>query len=86
MIEGDVYKFAVKDQSGYIHEKADPYAFYAELRPKTGSRIWNIEKYQWKDKKWMKKRAESQNLAKPMSIYKSIWLHGCMCRKRGTGL
>jgi 1,4-alpha-glucan branching enzyme len=67
--EGDVYKFAIKDQNNTILEKADPYAHFAELRPKTGSIVWNINKYKWKDKKWMKKRAESQNLAKPMSIY-----------------
>lgn len=67
--QGDVYKFAVKTQSGNVIDKADPYAYYAEIRPKTGSKVWDIHHYQWKDSKWMKKRAQNQNLAKPMSIY-----------------
>ncbi len=67
--EGEVYKFSIKAQNGHILEKADPYGRFSELRPKTGSVVWDISKYKWKDSKWMKKRAQSQNLDKPMSIY-----------------
>lgn len=67
--EKEVYKFVIKTQHNHILEKADPYAFYGELRPKTGSVVWNINKYKWKDKDWMMKRQKSQNLDKPMSIY-----------------
>ncbi len=66
---GEIYKFMIKTQHNHILEKADPYAFYAELRPKTGSVVWDINKYKWKDSKWIKKRSQSQNLDKPVSIY-----------------
>ena len=33
--EGCMYKFAITDKDGTLHYKADPYAFYAELRPGT---------------------------------------------------
>ena len=67
--EGEIYKFVIRAQNGHVLEKADPYAFYAELRPKTGSVVWNINKYKWKDSKWLKERAKSQNLDKAVSIY-----------------
>jgi 1,4-alpha-glucan branching enzyme len=67
--EGEVYKFVIKSQNNHILEKADPYGFYSELRPKTGSVVWNVNKYKWKDKDWMMKRQQSQNLDKPMAVY-----------------
>lgn len=69
MSEGDVYKYAVKTRYGKVKDKADPYGYYSEVRPKTGSIVWNINKYKWNDTKWIERRAASQNLAKPMSIY-----------------
>jgi 1,4-alpha-glucan branching enzyme len=67
--EGETYKFCIKTQSNHILEKADPYGFFSELRPKTGSRVWDINKYKWNDSEWLRKRQESQNLHKPISIY-----------------
>ncbi len=68
--EGDLYKFEVKSKyKGIISEKADPYAFYTELRPKNASVVHNIKKYMWKDKKWMKARDEKNWLEAPISIY-----------------
>ena len=34
---GEVYKYEVKDQSGNISEKSDPYGFQFEVRPASGS-------------------------------------------------
>lgn len=69
MSEGDVYKYAVKTGYGKVKDKADPYGYFSEVRPKTGSIVWNINKYKWNDGKWIEKRSASQNLAKPMSCY-----------------
>ncbi len=67
--EGDIYKYTIKTQDNHLMEKADPYGFYAEMRPKTGSIVWNINKYQWNDENWLNKRSRCRNLEKPMSIY-----------------
>ncbi len=55
--EGDTYKYSIKPKgSETLLQKADPYAFRSELRPKDASIVHNINKYKWKDSEWMKKR------------------------------
>src|SRR5438132_8563580 len=40
---GAVYKYAITSHNqGYKVEKADPYAFRADLRPRTGSVVWDL--------------------------------------------
>ena len=41
--EGDGYKFEVHGADGQLRLKADPFAFYAEVPPKTASRIYQLE-------------------------------------------
>ncbi|MEZ4869865.1 MAG: 1,4-alpha-glucan branching protein GlgB [Caldilineaceae bacterium] len=68
--KGTSYKYAVKSQHlGYEVDKADPYAFYSEVRPQTASRVWEIDRYAWQDEAWMSRRREQQALDKPMTIY-----------------
>jgi 1,4-alpha-glucan branching enzyme len=66
---GDVYKYEIKTPDGELYHKADPYAFYAELRPNTASRVFDISRYQWKDEEWVSNRAHSNVFDKPVSIY-----------------
>jgi 1,4-alpha-glucan branching enzyme len=67
---GTIYKYEIKSsQKGLLAEKADPYAFYSELRPKSASVVWNLEGYAWSDGNWMKKRSENNHFESPMSIY-----------------
>ncbi|MBF0492617.1 MAG: 1,4-alpha-glucan branching protein GlgB [Deltaproteobacteria bacterium] len=67
--EGTLYKYAVySSHNHYQAEKADPFAFAAELAPRTASKIWNLD-YCWKDQVWMKNRAEKNSLQAPLSIY-----------------
>src|SRR5579875_990359 len=41
--EGALYKYAIDSRYlGYRTERADPYAFYAELRPNTASIVYDI--------------------------------------------
>jgi 1,4-alpha-glucan branching enzyme len=54
---------------GHREMKADPCALFAELPPKTGSVVANIERYEWRDGDWMKRRGETDWLRQPMSVY-----------------
>ncbi|HOV13680.1 MAG TPA: 1,4-alpha-glucan branching protein GlgB, partial [Spirochaetota bacterium] len=69
LVEGEIYKFEVKTQDDRILEKADPYAFRTELRPKTASIVHTVGKYKWNDAKYMKKRDEKNHLNEAISIY-----------------
>lgn len=68
--EGMHYKYSIKSRfMGYQVDKSDPYAFYAEVRPSTDSRVWNINKYQWHDEEWLASRPQRQALDQPLNIY-----------------
>ncbi|MEM7391246.1 MAG: 1,4-alpha-glucan branching enzyme, partial [Verrucomicrobiota bacterium] len=66
---GDLYKFEIRTRDGRLLKKADPYAFAAEVRPRTASMIWNNDAYRWHDEAWMKKRRETNWLEEPLSVY-----------------
>jgi len=61
------YKFHFKNAKGEYVDKADPFAFYSELRPETCSRVFDIENFMWHDDSWLATR--DRNFDKPMSIY-----------------
>lgn len=67
--EFDIYKYQIKDQDGYVCNKADPYAFYSEVRPDTASIVYDMTRYQWQDQKWMEQRTRDRVLQGPMNIY-----------------
>lgn len=67
--EGEMYKFAVKWKNGNAMEKADPYAFYSEIRPKSASIVHDIDKYRWNDDAWIAERESRNSLNSPISIY-----------------
>jgi 1,4-alpha-glucan branching enzyme len=66
---GEVYKYEVKDQSGNIFEKSDPYGFQFEVRPASGSIVADLGEHQWADQQWLEKRRGTDPLAQPISIY-----------------
>jgi 1,4-alpha-glucan branching enzyme len=66
---GRLYKYEIKTGIGHVYHKADPYAFACELRPRTASIVTDLEKYAWHDQEWMSRRAESNVLHQPVSIY-----------------
>ena len=49
----DKYKYRIETPNGAIVDRADPYAYYSELRPRTASQIYQIEGYRWSDKRWL---------------------------------
>lgn len=67
--EEEIYKFHIKTQHGDILEKSDPFQFYGELRPKSGSVVRSINTYAWHDKEWLEARRTTAPYDRPMSIY-----------------
>jgi 1,4-alpha-glucan branching enzyme len=68
--EGEKYKFDIKSQfNDYTVQKADPFSFYSELRPRTGSIVYKIDGYQWEDQEWLASRGSHNGLDRPISVY-----------------
>jgi 1,4-alpha-glucan branching enzyme len=68
--QGALYKYSIKPRfSATRIDKADPFGFAAELRPRTGSMVWDLEKYKWADQEWIDHRSEHQAFTAPISIY-----------------
>ncbi|MEO6194402.1 MAG: 1,4-alpha-glucan branching protein GlgB [Thermoanaerobaculia bacterium] len=66
---GATYKYHVISRyRGYRADKADPFAFYAEMPPARASVVWDLE-YDWLDADWMAARGGKQSLTAPMSTY-----------------
>ena len=65
----DCYKYAVTSPTGVVHLKADPYAVHQETRPGTGSKVYELHNYSWRDEAWQEKKANQNILAQPINIY-----------------
>jgi 1,4-alpha-glucan branching enzyme len=66
---GARYKYHVVSNDGaYTVDKCDPYAFRAETPPRTASVVWDLD-YRWGDELWRQRRAASNALSAPWSIY-----------------
>lgn len=66
---GTIYKYKIHSNIGNITtEKADPFARFCEVPPRTGSIVWE-DNYTWKDKNWMQKRKDKNALEAPFSVY-----------------
>ncbi|RYY48687.1 MAG: 1,4-alpha-glucan branching protein GlgB [Chitinophagaceae bacterium] len=63
-----LYKYHITGFEGAETEKADPFAFFAELRPATASITWQLD-YAWQDEHWMEQRQHSNSLKAPWSVY-----------------
>ena len=78
--QGAPYKFSVLHADGHTRvEKADPYAFFAEVRPASASVVWDIEGYAWGDEGWMAARRRRNALGAPMAVYEvhlGSWMRG----------
>ncbi|MDX1687249.1 MAG: 1,4-alpha-glucan branching protein GlgB [Candidatus Promineifilaceae bacterium] len=68
--QGELYKYEIKSYyQGYVVNKADPVGFFSEMRPKTASIVWDVDRYRWQDDDWMEARAAADHRSSPMSIY-----------------
>ncbi|MFX3617177.1 MAG: 1,4-alpha-glucan branching protein GlgB [Sporolactobacillus sp.] len=67
--EGERYKYAIETPDGTTVLKADPFAFYAEVRPDTASLTCRLDRYKWQDHKWLRQRDKTDTYHRPMTIY-----------------
>ena len=68
--EGAIYKYAIEPQWGGPRiMKADPYGFYAEKKPNTASRVYDLSKYEWKDGDWFEQKKKESSYERPMLTY-----------------
>ena len=66
---GSTYKYSIVGPDGKTHLKADPFAFHAENGLATASKVWDLDGYAWHDGAWLDKRASTDALHAPLSIY-----------------
>lgn len=62
----DSYKYGIRTADGQVFDKADPFAFHAETRPYTASKVYHMTEYEWQDRDWMQRRIPA---SAPMNIY-----------------
>ena len=67
--EGENYKYELKLKGGMVSLKADPYGFFAQLRPETASRVFDIEGFKWHDDEFVANRAAFNSKDRPFSVY-----------------
>jgi 1,4-alpha-glucan branching enzyme len=69
------YKYFIRnDASGFSAEKADPFARFSEVPPRTASVIPRKSTYVWRDEDWMSDRDNKQWTEEPVSIYEvHLW-------------
>ena len=66
---GALYKYHITSRyKGYRTDKADPFAIYNEIPPKTASIVWGLE-YTWGDQEWMDERRQCNGLDDPVAVY-----------------
>lgn len=65
----DPYKYMIIAADGRKLFKCDPYAFHAETRPGTASKIYEIPEFEWTDSAWLKKRHKNKVYESPVNIY-----------------
>lgn len=75
-----IYKYAVHTKQGRWVDKADPYAYHAETRPRTASKLYDVTGYEWGDEAWIGARADAYE--RPMNIYE---LHLGSWQRGGDG-
>ncbi|MBA2873933.1 1,4-alpha-glucan branching enzyme [Thermaerobacillus caldiproteolyticus] len=68
-LEGHLYKYEIITRHGDVFLKADPYAFYSELRPNTASIVYNLRGYKWNDQAWQRKKRRKRIYDQPLFIY-----------------
>jgi len=68
---GMVYKYEIVTRDGERKLKADPYAFWAEVRPGTASKVFSLDDYNWQDDRWREGKLAVGGICQPLSIYEA---------------
>ncbi len=78
----DTYKYAVTSAQGKTVLKADPYAFHAETRPGTASKLYDLGGYRWGDDEWRARRTKAPLDRSPLNLFE---VHLGSWRRRENG-
>lgn len=74
------YKYRIYDEDEHWVDKSDPFAFFAELRPGTASKYYDLAGFPWTDEEYCNNR--SNQLGRPVHIYE---LHCASWRQKDDG-
>ena len=66
---GELYKYQIITWQGALVDKTDPYAFRCEIAPDTGSVVYDLGRFSWRDQEWMERRATLDIRHQPLNIY-----------------
>ncbi|MEK8127330.1 1,4-alpha-glucan branching protein GlgB [Paenibacillus filicis] len=66
---GEYYKYEILTQDNTLLYKADPYAFWSELKPGTASRVFELEGFAWSDQEWRDSQGSRSVYESPLNIY-----------------
>ncbi len=67
--EFSTYKYCVHGADNTMRWKADPYGLHMETKPATGTKIFDLGSYEWRDGDYLKKRDTTPPYDRPMNIY-----------------
>lgn len=79
--EGHCYKYAIEDENGTMHYKADPYARRQETRPGTASILFRTVEFAWTDQEFLE-NLPSARKSQALNIYE---VHLASWRRDGEG-
>jgi 1,4-alpha-glucan branching enzyme len=66
---GTAYKYEIRDRTGRLFLKADPYGFAMQLRPENCSVVSSLAGYAWQDSEWLAARERGDPLRRPFNAY-----------------
>lgn len=66
---GEYYKYEILTPDGALLYKADPYAFWSELKPGTASRVFDLGDFAWSDQAWQDRKQSASVYESPLNIY-----------------
>ena len=67
--EGAHYKFELRNSTGRVVLKSDPFAFYGQHGLQTASLVFDLNRFTWHDAAWIEHRNSKQWHKEPISIY-----------------
>lgn len=65
----DIYKYCIFTHDGRKLLKSDPYGYHMETRPDNATKFYELNSYEWTDKKWEDAKKASALYDKPVNIY-----------------
>ena len=63
------YKYEIRNSSGSIVLKSDPFSFFGQHGVQTASLVFNLDRFEWRDAAWIEERKTRYWPKQPVSIY-----------------